>query len=186
MQLYEHVPARPPQSRRARTPVASAYEPSLWTESAACRGADPELFFPGGHSAAEIEREAAAKALCQGCPVITACLRDAMRFRENVGIWGGFSVRERRELRRVAQAISQLSPTVLTRLENGAEIRPRPYERIALAWALHRRGWQRGNIGGVLGLSAHHVDQALQTARWASVCQAEASAPAPGVEGRAS
>lgn len=187
MPLPNHVPVRSPQTRTIQTRTiqtrpprlteASAYQPTAWTESAACRGADPELFFPGGHSSAEMELEAEAKALCRSCPVITSCLRDAMRFRENVGVWGGLNVRERRELRRVAQALAEIEPELLVSIERGAQVRPRPYERIALAWALRRRGWRRPNIGAVLGLSLSQVDHALDTARWAAVCRTEIANP---------
>jgi WhiB family redox-sensing transcriptional regulator len=65
-----------------------------WTEQAACRGMDPDLFFPErGHSTAE------AKAVCGSCPVRDTCLDEALARSERFGIWGGKSERERRRLR---------------------------------------------------------------------------------------
>ncbi len=50
----------------------------------ACAGADPDLFFPlPGQSAA------AAKAICAGCRVQSACLARARANGEQFGIWGG-------------------------------------------------------------------------------------------------
>jgi hypothetical protein len=48
-----------------------------WRGQAACRHADPDLFFPkvGDHQTAT-----AAVAVCPSCPVIDACLRDATRW----------------------------------------------------------------------------------------------------------
>ncbi|MGH3169119.1 MAG: WhiB family transcriptional regulator [Trebonia sp.] len=67
-----------------------------WREAAACRSAEPELFFPVsavGQSAAEAER---AKAVCARCPVRRECLQFALATRQAYGIWGGMSERERR------------------------------------------------------------------------------------------
>lgn len=66
-----------------------------WMGRAACKGMDPDLFFPDrGESTKE------AKALCLGCPVVKECLDYAVRNREKQGIWGGTSERQRRRLRR--------------------------------------------------------------------------------------
>jgi WhiB family redox-sensing transcriptional regulator len=64
-----------------------------WDEQAACRGEDPELFFPVSRSG---EAEKAAKAICKRCPVRLSCLSNAAEF----GIWGGLNEDERRALRR--------------------------------------------------------------------------------------
>src|ERR1700759_3078527 len=45
---------------------------------------DPELFFAEAPSDVE-----AAKALCQGCRIRTACLEGALDRREPWGVWGG-------------------------------------------------------------------------------------------------
>jgi len=66
-----------------------------WHQHGACRGADPNLFFPErGESVKE------AKAVCARCPVRAECLDYAMENHEVVGIWGGLSARERRQLSR--------------------------------------------------------------------------------------
>ena len=49
-----------------------------------CRVNDSELWF--AESPADVE---AAKALCQDCPVIEACLAGALERREPWGVWGG-------------------------------------------------------------------------------------------------
>lgn len=70
-----------------------------WRESAACRDADHELFFPisaAGSSLAEIRK---AKAICARCPVQPECLRYALATGQEYGIWGGYDEHERRRLR---------------------------------------------------------------------------------------
>lgn len=67
-----------------------------WLVRAACRGEDPELFFPisaKGPGHAQHER---AKSICRRCPVRTPCLEYAVRWREEHGIWGGTDPEERR------------------------------------------------------------------------------------------
>lgn len=71
-----------------------------WRAQAACRGLDPAKWYPETG-----ERNAEAKAICNGvpgvsgsCPVRAACLEFAIAGREDFGIWGGLSERERRRL----------------------------------------------------------------------------------------
>ena len=66
-----------------------------WQDRARCREFDPEIFFPerGGSSKA-------ARAVCAKCEVRAHCLEYALNNKEQFGIWGGTSERERRRLRK--------------------------------------------------------------------------------------
>ena len=66
-----------------------------WRRAAACRSADPELFFPVPDSGPSLTQAAEAKAICAGCPVRRQCLSFALRTRQVHGIWGGLTERER-------------------------------------------------------------------------------------------
>jgi WhiB family transcriptional regulator, redox-sensing transcriptional regulator len=68
-----------------------------WQSLARCLEVDPEIFFPerGGSSRA-------ARAVCGQCRVRAQCLRYALANREQFGIWGGTSERERRKLKKLA------------------------------------------------------------------------------------
>lgn len=70
----------------------------IWTDAAACRDTNPDLFFPGEH---EYGTAVEAKRICAGCPVRQDCL-DAHLW-EDYGIFGGTSPKERRVLRRGKQ-----------------------------------------------------------------------------------
>jgi WhiB family redox-sensing transcriptional regulator len=62
---------------------------SDWWLRAACRSADPELFFPislSGNRIAEIEK---AKAVCAKCAVRSHCLSAALALSHVLGIGGG-------------------------------------------------------------------------------------------------
>ena len=64
-----------------------------WRDQAACRGLDPEIFYPVSD-----EDSDAAKAVCAQCPVREACLEYALANRERDGVWGGATERERRRM----------------------------------------------------------------------------------------
>jgi WhiB family redox-sensing transcriptional regulator len=70
-----------------------------WRRSAACRGLDPEIFFPS----IDVEEEDAfddAKAVCTVCAVRETCLEFALQVREKEGVWGGATEKERRRILR--------------------------------------------------------------------------------------
>jgi WhiB family redox-sensing transcriptional regulator len=64
-----------------------------WRDQAACRGLDPEIFYPAEDEAAET-----AKEVCGSCAVRQTCLEHALSVREKEGIWGGATERERRRI----------------------------------------------------------------------------------------
>jgi WhiB family redox-sensing transcriptional regulator len=71
-----------------------------WQHRAACRDADPDLFFPLPRDESEtLLQIEAAKAYCRTCPVAKECLAHALG-NGSVGIWGGLTDAERDALRR--------------------------------------------------------------------------------------
>ncbi|MFY0511832.1 WhiB family transcriptional regulator [Streptomyces anulatus] len=76
-----------------------------WRDDALCRShPNPELWFPKGTDAVSMADERQAKQICTGCPVMAACRRWAVETREDSGVWGGLSERERYNLRRRARS----------------------------------------------------------------------------------
>lgn len=67
---------------------------------AACRDADPDLFFPIGSTGPALVQTEEAKMVCQGCPVRQECLRWALENGQDAGVWGGLDETERRALKR--------------------------------------------------------------------------------------
>lgn len=58
---------------------------------------DPEIWHPeAGHKADPL-----AKETCRSCPVRGDCLEYALATRQRLGIWGGFSERQRRRILRL-------------------------------------------------------------------------------------
>ena len=67
----------------------------VWRQRAACRGVDPDIFYPVSDEDAE-----EAKAICDGCGVRETCLEYALANHEREGVWGGATERERRRMLR--------------------------------------------------------------------------------------
>ena len=80
---------------------AVSREHTDWRELAACRDADPELFFPIGGAGPALGQVAQAKQICAGCAVQARCLEWALASGQEAGVWGGTSEDERQALRRM-------------------------------------------------------------------------------------
>jgi len=65
-----------------------------WREVGRCKGVDPEVFYPDDDEDPGEE----AKAICSMCMVRETCLEQAIVSREKIGVWGGYTARERRRL----------------------------------------------------------------------------------------
>src|SRR5260370_12675014 len=86
-----------------------------WRLLAACRHADPEVFFPACASGPSLDQITQAKAICAGCPVRRQCLAFALDTRQNHGVRGGMSEQERgpghgRHLKAIQAATSTAQP----------------------------------------------------------------------------
>ncbi len=66
-----------------------------WRQHSACKGVDPDIFYPVSDEEAEV-----AKAVCAQCPVRQPCLEYALGTRERDGVWGGATEKERRRILR--------------------------------------------------------------------------------------
>lgn len=90
--------------RRLPTPVAEIWD---WQLNASCRDMDSDLFFhpERERGPARAAREARAKQICQGCPVLQQCRDHALAVREAYGVWGGLSAVERDEQIRTATVV---------------------------------------------------------------------------------
>ncbi len=71
----------------------------MWQEDGACRGVEPEVFFPVSEDDAW-----RAKELCGVCSVKAECLVFSLQNRERYGVWGGVTEKERIDLQRRGQA----------------------------------------------------------------------------------
>ncbi|WP_374203698.1 WhiB family transcriptional regulator [Pseudonocardia sp. ICBG601] len=75
-----------------------------WRALAACREADPELFFPtAAAGAALVAEERRALSVCAGCPVLAACRTWALA-EQSHGIAGGLTEAQRTALRHRGRA----------------------------------------------------------------------------------
>jgi WhiB family redox-sensing transcriptional regulator len=69
-----------------------------WRHRSACRGEDPELFFPIGNTGPALLQIEEAKAVCGRCPVLAECRAWVLANPRLVefGVFGGLSEDERR------------------------------------------------------------------------------------------
>ena len=58
-----------------------------WREDAACRDADPELFFPIGTTGPGSRQAEEAKRVCRTCPAQSQCLAWALDNGVTDGVW---------------------------------------------------------------------------------------------------
>jgi WhiB family redox-sensing transcriptional regulator len=77
--------------------LQSEYE---WQYQGACVGLESSRFFSpdAERGQARATREARAKSVCAGCPVIEQCRQHALKVQEPYGVWGGLSERDRAEI----------------------------------------------------------------------------------------
>lgn len=76
-----------------------------WRDAAACRGTDPELFYPASEMGPGRRQVEQAKQVCGRCLVREQCLEYALNRGEPYGVWGGTTAGERRaRTRRAARA----------------------------------------------------------------------------------
>lgn len=153
-----------------------------WQKQAACRDANPELFFhpEGERGPVRRKRDADALAICSVCPVIAACREDALTSRVAYGVWGGLTEGDREEIwkrrgktAKTAAAIPAPSeaPAPAPRLVTttpAAGYRKPPVTRIApeveqMVRLLHRRGFSGRKISKLCQVSQPTVRRILGT-----------------------
>ena len=92
-------PVKPRGARHLTVPAAASIGRD--SERAACRDADPDLFFGPGSEwpKARAVRVAKARAYCLACPIRLACLELARANRETYGVWGAVDFETERDQR---------------------------------------------------------------------------------------
>ena len=73
--------------------IARLFARADWMTDAACKGMGPDIFYP---EHGQWTKAAAAREVCQRCPVKTECGQHALDTDERHGIWGGGSIDRRR------------------------------------------------------------------------------------------
>jgi WhiB family transcriptional regulator, redox-sensing transcriptional regulator len=94
-----------------------------WREAAACRDADPDLFFPVGTAGPALGQSETAKRICRTCPAQAPCLAWALDHAVADGVWGGTSEDEGHALRRLARNNQQSARTTTLAMVTGVRRR---------------------------------------------------------------
>ena len=91
--------ARPQGGSMTVVPVAcEIWVSESWRQIGSCRDSDPNLFYPLGRGRSALEQTEVAKSICRACPSRAPCLAFALATRQDLGVWGGTSPEDRREL----------------------------------------------------------------------------------------
>jgi WhiB family redox-sensing transcriptional regulator len=69
-----------------------------WRDVGLCRDKDPNLFYPLGRGRGTVQQAEVAKAFCRVCPSREPCLAFALATDQRLGVWGGTTPEERRQL----------------------------------------------------------------------------------------
>ncbi|MFI6793634.1 WhiB family transcriptional regulator [Nonomuraea sp. NPDC050383] len=85
------LPEPTPEPQPART------NNGAWTQRAACRNEDPELWFPVSTSDDDPQVRK-AKAICRGCPALAACHTWVTFHPQKYGIWAATTPQQRRHI----------------------------------------------------------------------------------------
>ena len=101
------VPVPVPSPGREMALTLAQVQGEHWRQRAACRRADPDLFFPVGPAGPALNQVTQAKRLCLACTVRRDCLDWAMRNQIQYGIWGGLTEDDRVLLRRTFAALTE-------------------------------------------------------------------------------
>lgn len=82
--------------RRLPAPVTDIWD---WQMRGSCRSMSSDLFFhpERERGPARAVREARAKNVCRGCPVLAQCRDHALAVHEPYGVWGGMTEEERKQ-----------------------------------------------------------------------------------------
>lgn len=126
-----------------------------WHDHAACRDADPDIFFPIGESGPALDQIDEAKRICRTCPAQAPCLAWALEHQITDGIWGSNTAEERHVIRKIPRQMKTCP------LHGGVDM------AVAAAALGHLRGWP--------------FRRALSTARRAPDQNQAPSGPRPGV-----
>ena len=77
----------------------------VWRAKGACQGLDAEIFYPDNEDHADF-----AISVCSECEVRIACLDYALENREQQGVWGATTARDRRKCANTQRSTSQYPP----------------------------------------------------------------------------
>ncbi|MEO3750798.1 WhiB family transcriptional regulator [Streptomyces sp. B6B3] len=152
-----------------------------WQNRAACQSTehnpvDPEIFFPDPD---EVDKIAAAKALCDQCPVRQTCLDVALEGNDVYGIRGGMTEEERRPLH--DELADRLDRSRVDDAIAGRDIHLTKPERRAVVLEAYRRGISEERLAWLLKITEEHAQKLYRETRRAlrngELRRASATAP---------
>lgn len=136
-----------PNTRHPRTletdrPTLIPADTGDWRDDAECRRHAPDLWFPVGDNQLARSQAAEAKSICGRCPVRIRCLSWALETRQDQGVWGGMTEKERLALHKrrsgttFGRSRNVADHIFAERLDEFLTLRSQGLDRVELAAAL--------------------------------------------------
>ncbi|WP_318209461.1 MULTISPECIES: WhiB family transcriptional regulator [unclassified Streptomyces] len=133
-------------------PAVRSVSDHSWHARAACYGVKPKeadrLFFHGPRNTRDRRQ---ARQVCAACPVRLDCLNWALENKEDVGMWGGLTPKERAKWR--TKLDDRLDYGRVREAVNGRDVHLSSLERKAIISYACARGWRASRLAHVLGVS---------------------------------
>jgi WhiB family redox-sensing transcriptional regulator len=142
-------------------PTFTSAGSQVWRADAACRGMGADVFLPGPGQNSAV---AAAKAICNRCPVKSECLTEALTDPDNSGIWAATSQRQRKAIRAESGAPRKRPKPIQHGTRGGHETHARRGEPSCtpcrLAYNAHHAAQQTRRRALARTITATHTDKA--------------------------
>ncbi|AKZ60764.1 Transcriptional regulator WhiB1 (modular protein) (plasmid) [Streptomyces ambofaciens ATCC 23877] len=161
---------RRPTTNAAPTPTLTPADTGDWRDEAECRRHDPELWFPVGDNVHARMQAAEAKSICAGCPVRIRCLSWALETRQDQGVWGGLTEKERLALhkRRSGTTFGRTRNVAdhiyATRLDEFLTLRAQGLDGLELASALSTNVQTVNRVNDMIAASARAAAEEVRAA----------------------
>lgn len=97
-------------------------EQEKWREDALCRGKDTNLFYPEINIKGGKKQIADVQAICRLCRVSSDCLAYAINNKEEFGIWGGLTTKDRLKITREHSVMTKEIASVFIRKYVNAKV----------------------------------------------------------------
>lgn len=145
--MDQMIPVTHVQNHVPWSGAAALITPEPWVQDGLCTQTDPDMFFPDKGYASKPARD-----ICADCDVVAEGLAYALRTKQQYGVWGGKTERQRRKMLKLPET------QVVIVGRDGLTVDQRR-DAVRAAW---ERGATDGQIAGQIGCNIRTVGRIRQ------------------------